>query len=97
MGNPEDSQTKLAIDGGGSTYANANDDTKNKSDILFKSALNLHQQGRIQEAEILYRELIEIQPFHSNALCNLGLLCNTTGRLKDAITFYEKSTSFLTE
>lgn len=49
---------------------------------LLKSALVHHQQGRLDEAEHLYRQVLDHQPHQQDALRLLGVLCRQRGDLE---------------
>ncbi len=49
-------------------------DSKNTSDALIKSALAHHREGRLTEAEALYRHVLEINPHQPLALSMLGMI-----------------------
>jgi len=49
---------------------------------VFRQALALHEAGRLDEAEALYRQAIDWRP--SWTLGNLGMLLRVTGRLEEA-------------
>jgi tetratricopeptide (TPR) repeat protein len=51
----------------------------------FEAAEALHRQGRLREAEALYRALLERQASHFGSLHNLGLLYAQLGRFEDAV------------
>ena len=46
---------------------------ENLEDVLMQ-AVNFHQSGRFSEAELLYRKILEADPFQPNANHNLGVL-----------------------
>src|SRR5271168_4770818 len=50
----------------------------------FQLAFGHHQAGRLAEAEGLYRQILEAQPNHFNAVHLLGALAFQTGRLEEA-------------
>ncbi len=52
---------------------------------ILASALELHQTGHQQSAEIKYRELLAIQPEHAQALHLLGLLLCDLGQHDEAL------------
>jgi tetratricopeptide (TPR) repeat protein len=54
-------------------------------------ALQLHQAGRRQEAEALYRQVLGQQPNHAAALHFLGLLLHQTGRSEEGLELIEQS------
>jgi predicted TPR repeat methyltransferase len=51
----------------------------------FHSAISLHQQGRLREAEQLYRAVLEVNESDFDCLHNLGLLHAQEGRFDDAV------------
>jgi predicted TPR repeat methyltransferase len=51
----------------------------------FDQALQLHQQGRLAEAEALYRRVLRGAPTHFDALHLLGVVCGQTDRLDEAL------------
>ncbi|MDX8456131.1 sulfotransferase [Mesorhizobium sp. VK9D] len=57
----------------------------------MQRALQLHQAGRRQEAEALYRQVLEQQPNHAAALHFLGLLLHQTGRSEEGLELIEQS------
>lgn len=48
-------------------------------DILFQQALTAHQQGRFDEAENIYRQILETAPDHPDILNLLGLIAQAKG------------------
>ena len=44
----------------------------------FSQAITLHQQGRLMEAESIYREILRQQPEHFDALHLLGVIAIQT-------------------
>ena len=51
---------------------------------LFQLAVQLHQANRLVQAEQVYRELLEIQPNHSEGLYALGILMRQLGKYESA-------------
>ena len=51
----------------------------------YVQALNLHQQGRLAEAEQLYAAILSARPDHFDALHMLGVLKLANGRLGEAL------------
>lgn len=51
----------------------------------FQTAVQLHQGGRIAEAENIYRQIIAQQPGHAEAHYMLAVLGHEVGRTKDAL------------
>ncbi len=52
---------------------------------LFEQALQHHQAGRLADAEPLYKQALNLNPEHPDALHLLGVLCSQTGRHEEAI------------
>jgi len=57
----------------------------------FRTAQRLHWQGRAQEAEQLYRAVLQLAPNHVGALHQLGILCTQSGHPQDAVSLIERS------
>ena len=51
----------------------------------FETALTLHQQGRLREAEGVYRAVLKAAPDHAGSLHHLGVLKAQQGKLSEAI------------
>ena len=56
--------------------------TANSGD--FERAVQLHQGGRLLEAENLYRDILRTEPGRAEVWWNLGLACFTSGNLAEA-------------
>lgn len=54
-------------------------------------AAQQHQAGRLQEAETLYRQVLEMDPDNSEALHLMGVLASSVGDSERAIQLLEKS------
>jgi Flp pilus assembly protein TadD len=52
---------------------------------VFQRAVALHEQGRLDEAEHLYRSLLKADPAEIGYLHNLGVLCIHQGKYEDAV------------
>ena len=48
-------------------------------DILFQQALHLHEQGLLNEAENIYRHILETAPDNADVLNLLGLIAQAKG------------------
>lgn len=57
----------------------------------MQQALQLHQAGRRQEAEAIYRQVLARQPKHAAAAHFLGLLLHQTGRSDEGLDLIEQS------
>lgn len=58
---------------------------------MLAAAIQHHKAGRFAEAERLYRELLDGQPEHADALHLLGVLAHQTGRQALAIEMIERA------
>ncbi len=56
-----------------------------KLEAKFRHALDLHQQGKRQQANTLYRSVLKARPDHTGALHYLGLLTHQEGNSEAAI------------
>lgn len=57
----------------------------------YETAKTLHAQGRLAEAERLYRDLIAVAPGHLGLLQRLGEICYRTGRIAEAAEFTRRA------
>jgi len=67
---------------------------KNKNltiDETFNLAIKNHQEGKTDIAQNLYNKILEIDPNHSQALNNLGVIFYTLGENQKAKDCYEKA------
>ena len=48
-------------------------------DLLFQQALGFHEQGRLNEAENIYRQILETAPNNPDILNLLGLIAQQKG------------------
>src|ERR1700682_6054026 len=58
---------------------------------LFASAVRFHQSGQLQQAEALYRQVLEVHPSHADALHLLGILAHQTGHQQAAISLIRQA------
>ena len=54
-------------------------------------AIQLHQEGRLDEAEKIYRQILALDPDHSDAQHFLGVLSHQRGRSDEAVEMIERS------
>ena len=54
-------------------------------DEAIQIAVKAHQEGRLAEAETLYRRVLAVQPTHGDALDLLGVLAGQVGRVDESI------------
>lgn len=60
-------------------------------DILFQQALTAHQQGRLDEAENLYRQILQTAPEHPDILNLLGLIAQAKGVHNQAMELFYRA------
>ena len=58
---------------------------------IFSKAINAHEDGRLKEAESLYRTILETTPAHPETCNYLALLLHSKGESKTALSFLEIS------
>ena len=58
---------------------------------MFAMAVSLHQEGRIAQAEALYREILSQEPEHLEALNALGLLYVQNGNISEGLFWLSKA------
>ena len=58
---------------------------------LAAQAVQLHQNGKLAQAEKLYRQFLSADPNHAVALHLLGLCLFQRGRVRDSLPFFERS------
>ncbi len=56
-----------------------------RAGAAFQQALALHQQGRLDEARLLYQKALKGQPQHLHALINLSVICLETQQPQRAV------------
>ncbi|KDB10600.1 hypothetical protein LIG30_0646 [Burkholderia sp. lig30] len=67
------------------------DDVQLEQDLqlVLQSAIAEHHNGALDNAESLYRTLLDVRPHHCDANYNLGLLCMQRGQFEGALPFLE--------
>jgi Tfp pilus assembly protein PilF len=60
---------------------------------LLQQALTLHQAGSLRQAEALYRQILQAEPDHPDALHFLGLLAYQAGKSEIAVELLSRSLS----
>ena len=53
-------------------------------DPAFDAALVLHNAGKLDQAELAYRNILKLRPTHSGALNNLGVVYRKQGLFEEA-------------
>ena len=64
---------------------------------ILQQGITALKEGKFQEAERLYCEILQTHPTHPYANHNLGITLYTLGRLKDAETSFKKAIEFKTD
>lgn len=57
----------------------------------LQQAWEIHQAGRIAQAEQVYRQVLAAQPDHASAWCFLGIACHDQQRYDEAIAAYRRA------
>lgn len=60
---------------------------------LLQTALKHHQAGHLSQAEALYRQILEREPKHPDALHYLGVLAHQSGKLDTAVALITSAIS----
>lgn len=64
---------------------------KDSWQAIFLKATEAHQQSRLPEAEQLYRQLLQFNPYHADTLHLLGIACSQQGKHEEAIVHISKA------
>jgi predicted O-linked N-acetylglucosamine transferase (SPINDLY family) len=57
--------------------------------LVLQTALDHHHKGEFDDAEALYRAILDAEPQHADALYDLGVLLGQTGRPENAVPVFE--------
>lgn len=57
----------------------------------FQLAIQHHQRGDFEQAEHIYREILNVQPANVHCYNNLGIILENKGQLDEAINSYQKA------
>lgn len=63
-------------------------------DRLVQTAIQYHHAGKLASAEPIYRQVLERDPDHADAMALLGLIAHQTGNQDAAIELIERSLEF---
>ena len=58
-------------------------------DDALQRGVAAHKEGRLQDAERLYRAILQSQPAHPDANHNLGVLALSVNRVSEAIPLFK--------
>ena len=84
-------QRRAAAKQGGYIGRHSTASASNATADLFNAALRYHRSGRLAEAELLYGQVLAIEPGHARSLHNLGNILRETGRADEAVTCYQRA------
>ena len=59
----------------------------------FNNAVQLHKQGQIDQAELIYRQILDENPSHADALHLLGVVAHQRGQFGRAVNLIQKAVS----
>ena len=57
----------------------------------IKIAIEHHQSGRLPQAEVIYRQILQVEPDHSDALHLLGMIAHQMGKTELAVELINKA------
>ena len=60
-------------------------------DLALQQGIEAHKEGKLQEAERLYRAIIQSQPHHADANHNLGVLAVALGKTLEALPMFKQA------
>ena len=66
--------------------------TQKAGEVLLKSALDYHMRGDLMSAEKAYRAAIKTGYLHPAIFSNLGVICQNSERIEQAIDLFKKAT-----
>src|SRR5262249_5597127 len=61
----------------------------------FQDAVQLHRNGKIDQAELAYRNILDDEPDHAEALHLLGVLLHQRGQSQKAIRFIRRAVTLM--
>ncbi|MBH88986.1 MAG: hypothetical protein CMF71_01975 [Magnetovibrio sp.] len=68
--------------------------TTDSTDVLLRDAINYHNTGDLEKAEINYRKILEVDPKNSNVLHLLGFLAHQLGFLEEGLALIKEAISY---
>ena len=71
--------------------SNTNKPTQTELATLTQKGIALHQQGNLTEAQVMYEQILVIQPDHFDALQLLGVLFAQVKKYPQAVEFLSKA------
>ena len=66
---------------------------KHKNPLVsqFNSALNLHKEGKLEEAKTIYNSILKSEPQHTNSLNNIGIIFAQQNDFNNSEIFFKKA------
>ena len=61
--------------------------------LMLRSALLMHQQGCLEEAEVLYKEIVQSYPEHFDALRLLAIIAAQQKKFQQSLVLFDKALS----
>jgi tetratricopeptide (TPR) repeat protein len=61
------------------------------ADVYDMLGVIYHQQGRLNDAESMFREALRINPSYTEAALNLAVTCNDLGKYREAKEIYQRA------
>ena len=61
---------------------------------LLKNCISLFQEGKLEEAEKMYKKVLGIDQDNFNAIVNLGNIYGTIGMFDKAVEYFERALTF---
>ena len=55
----------------------------------LQRAVTAHKEGKLQDAERLYRAILQYQPTHPDANHNLGLIAVSANQVEEALSLFK--------
>ena len=59
---------------------------------IFEQAFRFHKEGKLKEAERLYREVLKIEPRHPDTNHNLGVILFSMNKIEDSLQLFKTAT-----
>jgi len=59
------------------------------TDQVLQQGVTAHNEGKLQEAEILYRSILKTHPTHPDANYNLGIIAVSMNKIIEALTLFK--------
>jgi len=72
-------------------YLKLGSEVKMSYELMFQKAVQLQQDGALNEAEQLYRQILETAPDNANVLNMLGLIAQSRGMHQEAAAYFYRA------